>query len=258
MTAPLVTRSQAAVSEWLPDDALEGAFAAIDECVATWSTRWFAQPVRRLDVSGQRAAIGAYPSSPQQAWDPLAPGIWVDRGEHTSRNLALHALGRGELRPKLTCDDEQLLGKLGERLAHDLAVHLGKAPSRRSAEQNGTPEKATRITLASASRNSGMAIAIDATMLVSIRKQQCAPWQPLDALPQSLQAVLGNVPVAFEVALGSVAIGLLEFEAIEPGDTIVLDQRVDSPLAVRAAVTGATIRDARLVRGDGQLTLTAS
>lgn len=147
---------------------------------------------------------------------------------------------------------------LGERLARDLAASLAKPPARPLMDHDSGPTRVVCFKLCSASQTLGLAVAIDAAVLAGLRKQQCPTWRPRDAQPRPLAAALGSVPVAFEVALGSVRIGLLEFEAIEPGDTIVLDQLVAAPIAVRATATGATIRDTRLVREDGQLTLTAS
>lgn len=259
MTAPISTPLSARASEWLPDEALVAAstLAAIDARIAAWSSRWFACPIRRQETSGTPAAVTVGPV-PRHGWRRFAPGLWLDWGEHTSQTLALQALGRAELRPKLTPDDEQLVELLGERLARDLAAILVKSPARPPTEHDGGPAKAFCFKLCGVSRAPGLTVAIDAAVLVGLHKQQCPPWQPREARAKPVGVVLGNVPVAFEVALGSASIGLLEFEAIEPGDTIVLDQPIAAPIAMRAAATGATIRDTRLVREDGQLTLTAS
>jgi flagellar motor switch/type III secretory pathway protein FliN len=259
VTAPLSTQHLAQVSEWLPDEALVAAptLAAIDARIAAWSARWFARAIRRQEGGGAPPAVAVSPMA-RHDWRRFAPGIWLDWGEHTSQTLALHALGRAEFRLKLTAEDERLVAMLGERLAHDLAASLVKSPARPIADRDGGPAKVVCFKLCSASQALGLTVAIDAALLVGLRTQQCLPWRPRDAQAQSLAAALGRVPVSFEVALGSVKIRLLEFEAIEPGDTIVLDQSIAAPIAMRSAANGAAIRDTRLVREDGQLTLTAS
>lgn len=263
MTAPVSTKLSAEAStrasEWLPDNALvaAAAVAAIDARVAAWSARWFAQPIGRREAGGTPAAVAVRPM-PRLGWRRFGSGIWLDWGENTPQTLALHALGRAELRPKLTSDDGQLLDKLGERLARDLAASLLKSAAPPLAEHDNGPTRAVCFKLGSASQNLGLAVAIDAAVLAGLRKQLCSPCGARDAQPRPLGTVLASVPVAFEVALGSVTIGLLEFETIETGDTIVLDQSVSAPLAMRATVTGAAIRNTKLVREDGQLTLTAS
>lgn len=259
MTVPLSTQSSDHASEWLPDEALTApsALAAIDARIAAWSARWFTRPVRRQTSGGTPAAVAVRPM-PRHAWRRFAPGIWLDWGEHTAQTLALQALGRPESRPKLSPDDENLVGMLGERLASNLAMSLVKSLAQPLGEQDGGPGKVVCFKLCGATQNFGLAVAIDAALLARLRKQQCAPWQPRGVQTLPLGTVLGSIPVAFEIALGSVNIGLLEFEAIEPGDTIVLDQPIAGELSLRAAATGATIRDTRLVREDGQLTLTAS
>jgi flagellar motor switch/type III secretory pathway protein FliN len=259
VTALLSPQKKAQASEWLPDDALVAApaLAALDALIAAWSERWFARAVRRQEGGGAPPAVTVCPT-PRHGWRRFAPGIWVDWGEKTPRALALHALGRAVAGLRLTADDERLIEMLGERLTRDLAANLVKSPAKALMDYNGEPGRTVCFTLCSAAQAPGLVVALDAALLVGLRKQQCPPWRPREALPQSLTAALGSVPVAFEAALGSVRIGLLEFEAIEPGDTIVLDQSVAAPIAIRSAANGASIRDTRLVREDSRLTLTAS
>lgn len=259
MTGSVSTQLAARAAEWLPDEALVAApaLAAIDARAAAWSARWFPTPARRQANGATPAGVAVSPM-PRHAWRRFAPGIWVDWGENTAQTLALHALGQAELRPRLTPDDENLVAILGERLARDLAMSLLKAPVRSPADRDEGPTRAVCFKLYWAPQGSSLTVAIDTAVMAGLRKQQCASWRPPGAQAQPLGAVIGSVPVAFEIALGSVSIGLLEFEAVEPGDTIVLDQPVAAPLALRAAATGVTIRDTRLVRQDGQLTLTAS
>jgi hypothetical protein len=264
MTAPGSRQLSATVSEWLPDSAVVAAsvLAAIDARVAAWSARWFARPVRRQQGGGQDSggtpvAVAVNPLA-RHGWRGFGPGIWLDWGGSVPQVLALQALGRAELRPKLSPDDERLAEMLGERLACDLAASLVEAPVRSLRELDGEPTRAVCFKLVGAGQNAGVGVAIDITLLAGLRKQQCPPWRAVDARTRPLAAAVGGVPVAFEVSLGRVRVGLLEFEAIEPGDTLVLDQPVAAPIAVRAAATRATIRDARLVHQDEQLTLTAS
>lgn len=264
MTVPVSNQLSDRASEWLPDEALvaASAFAAIDARIAVWSARWFARPVRRQAGGGTPAALAVRPM-PRHGWRRFAPGIWFDWGEHTAQALALQALGRPEPRPKLSPDDENLVAMLGERLASDLAMSLVKSLAQPLVKDDGGPARAICIKLSGATQTSGLevaglAVAIDAALLARLRQQQCPPWQPRDAQAQPFGAIFGSIPIAFEIALGSVSIGLLEFEAIELGDTIVLDQQVAGALSLRAAATGATIRATRLVREDGQLTLIAS
>lgn len=114
MTGPVSTQLSARPSGWLPDDALVAApvLAVIDARIATWSARWFTRPVQR-QAGGRASATVTVSPMPRQGWRRFAPGIWLDWGELTPQTLALHALGRAELRPKLTPDDENLVVMLG-------------------------------------------------------------------------------------------------------------------------------------------------
>lgn len=244
--------------DWLPDEALVATpvLTSIDARIAAWSARWFMRPVRRQEGGTAAAAVTVRPL-PRHTWRGFGGGIWLDWNEQTARALALHALGRTELHPKITPDDERLLDKLGERLAEDLATSLTGSPARPSDDNVGLT-RAVCLKLGAESRKPGLAVAIDAGLLTHLRKRQCRPWEPARVQARPLMAAVGPVPVTYEVTLGRAAIGLTEFESIEPGDTIVLDQAVAAPIVMRAAATGASIRDTRLVRDDGHLTLTAS
>ncbi|MEO5587425.1 MAG: hypothetical protein ABIQ81_07010 [Novosphingobium sp.] len=267
------------------------ALAAIDARIAAWSTRWFTRPVGRQQ-SGPPASVTLSPAA-RHGWRRFGPGVWLDWGDPVAQMLALHAIGSGggrtELQPpptaanlpgsNLTAEDQRLLASLGECLARDLAASLSVArpaapaasrapaptPTTTTAtaspadpEPAARPGKAIVFRLGRATPASSLAVAIDAALMATLRRQQCPAWHPREARPRSLGEAVGSLAVDFAVALGGVRIGLLEFEAIERGETIVLDQPVGLPIPLRAVTTGAAIRTAKLVREDGQLLLTAS
>lgn len=246
-------------ADWLPDAALAApaVLATLDGRIEEWSNRWFGdRTVRRAERAATAVTVTLRPA-PRQGWRRFAPGLWIDWGEQTPRMLALQALGGGE-HAKVSAGDAELLELLGERVARDLAASLLKQPARLPGEATGGPERALTLTLCSKLQALSVAVALDAGTLAAARKQQCAPFAAKQPELRSLARPLGEVGVAFDVALGSARLGLLEFEAVEPGDTIVLEQRIDAPLPLRATATGTTIAQAKLVRDDGRLMLTAS
>lgn len=247
-------------ADWLPDAALvaPAVLATLDARIEEWSSRWFGdRTVSRLDRAGTGGAVALRPA-PRHGWRRFGPGMWIDWGEQTPGSLALQALGGGDRHPKGSAGDAELLELLGERIARDLTASLIKQAARLPGEAAAGPDRAVTLTLTSKSQALSVAIALDAGTLAAARKQQCGPYVPPKAEFQPLSRPLGEVPVAFDVALGSARLGLLEFEAVEPGDTIVLDQRIDAPLALRSTAIGTTIAQAKLVREDGRLMLTAS
>ena len=256
MTAPAFT----IVSDYLPDDALvaPSLLNAIDERIAAWSARWFGdRAVRRDESSGCSPRVVDRPA-PRHGWRSFGDGISIDCGEQTPQALALHALGRPDHRPKSSGGDDALLQLLGERIAHDLAATLAGASAAVSSAPDGALGRAVTLKLRSTAQALGLTVAIDCAMLAALRKQQCPPWLAAPAKAQPLAVVLADVPVAIETTLGTARLGLADLEGIEPGDTIVFEQRIDAPVAVRATATGTTIAQAKLVREDGQLTLIAN
>lgn len=248
------------VSEWLPDDALVAPsfLASIDARVAAWSTRWFGdRALGRYDKPGSPAKL-AMGQIARHGWHRFGPGIWIDWGEQTAQTVALHAVDRADLHPKLSEDDEQLLALLGEKIAGDLAAGLARPSAPISADTRDSPDQGLAFKLCSTSQAVNLSISLDRTLLAELRKQQFPPWRPPVTEYRPLAAALAEVPVAFEVALGSVRMSLLEFEGIEPGDTIVLERRISDPIALQGTETGTTIGTAKLVREDGRLLLTAS
>lgn len=256
MTAPAFTQ----VSDYLPDDALVAPtlLDAIGECITTWSARWFGdRTVRRDESSGCSPRVVDRPA-PRHGWRNFGDGIWIDWSEQTPRGLALHALGRADHRSKSSAGDDTLLQLLGERIARDLGATLGSAAAAVSSTPDGAPGRAVTLKLRSTAQALGLTVAIDCAMLAALRKQQCPPWLPIPAKVQRLAVTLADVPVAIETTLGTARLGLSDLEGIEPGDTIVFEQRIDAPVAVRATATGTMIAHAKLVREDGQLTLIAN
>ncbi|MFT4025394.1 MAG: FliM/FliN family flagellar motor switch protein [Novosphingobium sp.] len=238
--------------DWLPDDALTApaVLAAIDGRIEEWSARWFGdRKVRRQDKPG----IASSPA-PRHGWRRLGGGIWADWNGSTAQAIALHALDRGDLRPRPAGDDERLLERLGERIADDLADCLGASP----AHGGAGPARGLACKLGTVSQAFALPILIDLGTMAVLRKRQCPPWRPAPAAPVPLAMPLAAVPVDFEVALGSVSMSLAELERIEPGDTIVLPRRIGEPIPLSATATGTTIGHATLVHEAGQLTLTAS
>jgi Type III flagellar switch regulator (C-ring) FliN C-term len=255
--------------DWLPNDAVAGAEvrSALETVIEGWSLHWFGE--RSLSIATMRGhAAGWVPSHSRAEWMNFGDGIHLDWSERTQMGIARHAL---DARPDMNAhsdDDRKLLNSFAFRIAKDLVQRLdqelkfGSVVSVLEDLQPSTdpfcPTGGVDLLIAADGAVPSIAVALETSALVPVRKATCAPFkaQVLEAF--DLVGALGPSRIDFSIPVGAAQMSARELHGLAPGDVVILDHPVDRPLSLVSQATARPLFTAAL-NSDGQnLILTAT
>jgi len=216
---------------WLPDACLRNERAATQlvEAVEGWSRRWIAR--------GRWRAIGTLDEASDDpdtgGWSALRTGgrSTLEGMPRSVLRLALAMLGEDE-RATFSSRDHKFLRRLAGEALDDLAAladQVVPGSDRSEGAWVGTPwtlpigpiaEPLLRISLARAD--------------LCVLARQSFPRNPVGSLEPRGTAVSETL-VPISIHLGTAKMDVTQFDALEPGDVIVLDRSVTDPAMLLVA-----------------------
>lgn len=230
------------VWNWLPDDALvvPETLGAIDAALDAWSRRWF-QSWRLVRQRVQFAAPSI--GSPVAA---TAASLSVRASESAVDAMTARALDIELTRLELTEADTTVTSGFRAALLQDLAGTLQALlpPS----ETPGAPPASGCVLIDLADEDGRRLATIETSRaaLAQLRWKTLKPAVRSRARLSPLAAAIGHVTVRLEARLGSADLAMADARKLAVGDIVVLDQTLDTPLAL-SGPNGVAVACARLV-----------
>lgn len=216
---------------WLPDACLasERAGRRLCETVADWSRRWLSH--RRWQAIGTLAepADGAG----DNGWSVLRTGgrSTIEGAPRAVLRLALAMLGEDE-RTSFTSRDHKFLRRLAGQAIDDLVAVVDQLLPAGEGSTGAWVGRPWSLPIGPAA---------EPLLQVSIaRSDLCLlaraayPRHATGRL-DTRSAALADMPVSISVHLGTATMDVAQFDALEPGDVIVLDRPVSAPAMLQVA-----------------------
>jgi flagellar motor switch/type III secretory pathway protein FliN len=248
---------------WLPDTAFaEPALVArIDDAIAAWSGRWFAdRAIKRLGAA-KPCKSGIKAANAQRTLQCFAPFVWIEWSGQIGMALARQALALGQAQPKSNAVDDRLLNFYAERIAGDLAEAIAALLGIKGESAKSDPAAmgpCLEIRLRGAGDSPALQVLIENSALVGLRKKLCSAWQPPRSKHAPLSRALAPATIEFTVSLGGTRMSALDLRNIAPGDIIVMERAMTDPVLLRSREADTVIGGARLVRDRDSFILEAS
>ena len=232
---------------WLPAGALEPAHfeQAISRLLDEWSSHWFAKAKASGRVRLRDAGAAGMPGPGWRSWGGEC-GIGIDEGGRLA--LAEAMLGRPVPANGVLAHDRPLLEDVTDKCLEDLAGRISWLIDRdRSPQLSPHPlPQPSGIVWDISLRRSGT------TVQLLIGRPALVRWRKSFA-PKAQSPKLGGIlaglrrqPVDLGLKLGQGSLSFADLQGLSRGDVVILDSRVEAPLALAAAGRPTGIK-ARLV-----------
>jgi len=215
---------------WLPDVCLRDKRACrrLSETVAQWSRRWLSRGWQAIGPLGQASG-----EADDNGWSVLRTGgrTTIEGAPRAVLRLALAMLGEDD-RTSLSPRDHKFLRRLAGQALDDLVAAVDDLLPGGDSSATTWIGKPWSLPIGPAAEPL-LQVSI-ATSDLSLLARQAYPRNAVGPLDSRSSAV-ADMLVPISVHLGMATMDVAQFDALEPGDVIVLDRSVTAPATLLVA-----------------------